>query len=92
MKYHRHKKVRRLFANKPVYAYPPVKAEWLKTISEEAKLARYRHHLSQAALAKLAQTSQSEISQLETGKSNPTVEFIERVARKLGLVITVSIE
>ncbi len=90
-KVYRHRKVRRLFVNQAIYDYPPVESELLKQIATEVKLARYRHHLSQANLAKLAKTSQSEISLLERGKGNPTVEFLERVAGALGLKVTADI-
>ena len=91
-KYLRHRKVRKLFVNKAIYAYPPVESDFLQAFREEVKLARYRHHLSQAGLAKLVHTTQSEISQLELGKSNPTVKFVERVAHELGLKISANIK
>ena len=90
-KYFRHRKVRKLFANKAIFDYPPIDSELLRSIATEVKLARYRHNLSQASLAKLVKTSQSEISLLELAKNNPTVELLERVARALGLKITVLI-
>jgi len=46
--------------------------------------ARIEQHLTQADLAKRADTQQSNISRLESGNYNPTVEFLQKIAHALG--------
>ena len=46
--------------------------------------ARIEQHLTQAELAKRADTQQSNISRLESGNYNPTVEFLQKIAHALG--------
>lgn len=53
-------------------------------------LARKSAGLTQAQLSERAGISQPNIARLESGKYNPSVEFLERIAKALGkeLVIT----
>jgi DNA-binding XRE family transcriptional regulator len=46
--------------------------------------ARYELNLTQEQLAKLVGTKQSNISRLESGEYNPTIEFLSKVAQAMG--------
>jgi len=85
----RKRKFRRPFARLGKYRYEELNIDWFKPIIEELRMARYQHRLSQRQLAGLVGTNQSEISQFETGKSNPTVEFVDRLAKALDVKIKV---
>jgi predicted transcriptional regulator len=45
---------------------------------------RHELNLTQEQLAKLVGTKQSNISRLENGESNPTIEFLSKVAQAMG--------
>ena len=47
-------------------------------------MERRRQHMTQQELAGRTGLKQSNISRLETGKSNPSIEFLTRVAAGLG--------
>ena len=46
--------------------------------------ARIEQNITQAELAERADTKQSNISRFESGNYNPTIEFIQKLARALG--------
>lgn len=52
-------------------------SSWLREL-------RARHHLSQAALAYRAGTTQQAISRIEHGRVSPTVEMLARLAAVVG--------
>jgi len=52
--------------------------------------ARQAKGLSQAALAERIGTRQSAIARLESGSYNPTVQFLEKIARALDAELTIS--
>ncbi|MCL2006837.1 MAG: helix-turn-helix transcriptional regulator [Treponema sp.] len=60
-------------------------------IIEEIIMARKEKNLTQKDLAKLIGTKQSNISRLESGNYNPTIEFLNRVAVAVGKELKVSI-
>ena len=91
-KVYNRRRIRNLLARRAKYAYEPVQADWFQEIVGELKLARLRLGMSQITLANSLRTSQSEVSDFETGKTNPTVEFLERVARTLGVKIKILVE
>lgn len=67
---------------------PQFKAEYDKLQPEFAAIeaileARKRKGLTQAKLAKKIGTKQSVISRLETGRANPTVSFLKKLATAL---------
>jgi len=63
--------------------YAPIEAEWFQKICQEIAPARRKKYLSQRQLAGFLKTGQSAISRLETGKANPTAEFLDRLFRVL---------
>lgn len=46
--------------------------------------ARHAHHITQEDLAELSGVPQSEISRIESGRANPTIETVSRLATALG--------
>ncbi|MBI2017724.1 helix-turn-helix transcriptional regulator [Candidatus Daviesbacteria bacterium] len=58
-------------------------------ISELIK-ARIHYKLTQADVAKKVGTKQSAIARLESGNINPSLEFLQRVARVMGLSVHLS--
>lgn len=92
LKYYNRRRVRRVFAEKlGVAPFEPITAAWFQAIISEIASARHRKQLTQVALASLLGTRQSEISQLECGKTNPTVESLERIFLALGIELDVTI-
>jgi predicted transcriptional regulator len=53
-------------------------------IIEEIMMARREKNITQKDLAKLVGTKQSNISRLESGNYNPTIEFLNKIARAVG--------
>ncbi|MEI7750666.1 MAG: helix-turn-helix transcriptional regulator [Candidatus Omnitrophota bacterium] len=62
-----------------------------QVIGEEVARARKQAGMTQQELARHAKTRQANISRLERGIQNPSVEFLERVAKSLGRKIRVQI-
>jgi ribosome-binding protein aMBF1 (putative translation factor) len=54
--------------------------------------ARLKKKLSQTRLAQMAGTQQSAIARLESGNTNPTVDFLARLAGAMGSELTVQIK
>ena len=54
--------------------------------------ARKEQNLSQAELAKRVGTQKSNISRLESGNYNPTLDMLVRVANSMGLKVNISFE
>lgn len=53
--------------------------------------ARQESGLTQSELAERVGTKQSNIARLESGRANPTIEFLQRVVGAMGKKIAVSI-
>ena len=53
--------------------------------------ARQESGLTQAELAERAGTKQSNIARLESGRANPTIEFLQKVVGAMGKKVAVSI-
>jgi predicted transcriptional regulator len=60
-------------------------------IIEEIITARQEKNLTQKDLAKLVGTQQSNISRLESGNYNPTLEFLNKIARAIGKELEIRI-
>lgn len=56
-------------------------------LSEKIVKLRKNHGLSQSGLAKLAKVSQAFISDVESGKKNPTVDTLENICSALGVTL-----
>ncbi|MET8036708.1 helix-turn-helix transcriptional regulator [Streptomyces sp. NPDC005345] len=60
-------------------------------MSDTGELVRYwrgRRGMSQARLAELAGTGQAAISRIESGRDQPTLALLERIASALGCRLT----
>ena len=62
-----------------------------KVVSEIIK-ARHELNLTQEQLAKLVGTKQSNISRLESGEYNPTIEFLSKVAQAMGKTLEIRLQ
>jgi len=76
---------------------PRVKAEYEKLQPEFAVIeailrARMKKGLTQQVLAKKIGTKQSAISRLESGRANPSLNFLKRLAEALGGKLKISFE
>jgi len=60
-------------------------------IIEEIILARKEKNLTQKDLAELVGTRQSNISRLESGNYNPTIDFLNKIASAIGKQLEVRI-
>jgi transcriptional regulator with XRE-family HTH domain len=60
-------------------------------IIEEIITARQEKNLTQKDLADLVGTRQSNISRLESGNYNPTLEFLNKIARAIGKELEIRI-
>ena len=60
-------------------------------IIEEIILARKEKNLTQKDLAELVGTKQSNISRLESGNYNPTIDFLNKIASAIGKQLEVRI-
>ena len=75
---------------------PEFRAEWERTAVARAvaiEVLRYRtdRDLSQTALADLLGMKQPQVSRLESGDVNPTVETLVRLSSRLGMEFTLDI-
>lgn len=75
---------------------PGVKAEYEKLAPKYALISnlidvRLRKGISQADLAKKMGTKQSAIARLESGRANPTVDFLDRISSALGSKLEIQI-
>ena len=62
--------------------YELMEAEY--KIIEEIIIARREKNLTQKGLAELIGTRQSNISRLESGNYNPSMEFLQKIATAMG--------
>lgn len=54
--------------------------------------ARHELNLTQEQLAELVGTKQSNISRLESGEYNPTIEFLSKVAQAMGKTLEIRLQ
>ena len=69
--------------------YELMEAEY--KIIEEIITARRERNLTQKGLAELVGTKQSNISRLESGNYNPSLEFLKKIASAMGKKLEVRI-
>jgi len=79
-----HKKLHQKLMQKPGYKkeYDALES-WFQVVKTTLEL-RERQGLTQAELAKRLNTTQPAIARFESGKYNPTVKFLDKLARALG--------
>lgn len=68
--------------------YETLKPEF--AVAEAVILARIKRSLSQKDLATLAGTKQSAISRLESGRSNPSLAFLKKIAESCNASLEIS--
>jgi ribosome-binding protein aMBF1 (putative translation factor) len=78
------------YAKKPGVKKAYSKLEPKYTIIRQLIEARIKTGLVQKQLAKKMGTKQSAIARLESGKANPTIDFIQKLAKALGTNITLT--
>ena len=61
-------------------------------IAEAIIRRRLESGMTQSQLAKKIGTKQSAVSRLESGNCNPSIAFLERVAKALDLKLTISMD
>ncbi len=63
-----------------------------KGIGEQVRKVRMKQKLTQTDLAMACKTYQPVIAMLEAGKSKPTVSFLQKVSKSLGVKMQVVIK
>ncbi len=61
-------------------------------VASQVKEARKEVHLTQQNLADLTGTQKSNISRMESGRYNPSLDFLVKVASSLGKELTIKIQ
>jgi predicted transcriptional regulator len=61
-------------------------------VGREIIKARHELNLTQEQLAELVGTKQSNISRLESGEYNPTIEFLNKVAQAMGKTLEIRLQ
>ena len=61
-------------------------------VARQMKRLRKDCHMTQQALADRAQTQKSNISRMESGRYNPTLDFMVKIAGSMGKEIHIIIE
>lgn len=71
----------------------PVKnAEARRDVAVQMKAARMSRSLTQQQLAELTGTKKSNISRMESGSYNPSLDFMVKIAEGLGKTLKVKVE
>jgi Predicted transcriptional regulator with C-terminal CBS domains len=60
-------------------------------VAREIRDSRKTSRLTQQELAKLSGTQKSNISRLESGHYNPTLDFLSKVASSMGRTVSITI-
>lgn len=61
------------------------------SIAQELRDTRHQLNLTQESLAELAGTQKSNISRMESGKYNPSLDFLVKIADSMGKHIDIHI-
>ena len=61
-------------------------------VVRQLKAVRKEQHITQEVLAERAGTKKSNISRMESGRYNPSLDFMVRVAASMGKQVTITIE
>ena len=71
---------------------PEVSLEARAAVAVALKKARKDAHMTQQTLAELCDTKKSNISRMESGRYNPSLDFLVKVAGSMGKQISVTVE
>lgn len=71
---------------------PPSASVLRQQIADDIKANRKSLHMTQQELADAAGTQKSNISRVESGKYNPTLDFLVKVAGSMGKSIEVKLQ
>ena len=85
---------RKVCVMKKRYADGVVPAEAVSAraqVASQLKAARCSVNLSQQNLAKMCGTKKSNISRMESGRYNPSLDFLVKVASSLGMEVSVQV-
>ncbi len=73
--------------------FPPVEAKTAREdVAAQVLRARKEAHLTQQNLADLAGTQKSNISRMESGRYNPSLDFLVKVATSMGKELSVKLQ
>ena len=72
-------------------AIPQQYADARSDLASQLRAARLAKHLTQQAVADMAGTKRSNISRMESGKYNPSLDFLVKVADSMGLQLNINI-
>ena len=80
------------FRDQQINTNPKFKEEYFKKdlrfdVSQLITEARYYKNLSQEKLAELGGTKQPSIARMESGKTLPSLSFLEKIAKALGTTL-----
>lgn len=76
----------------PEYAAAEKELKPLLDLADEILELRLERGWSQSELARRAHTKQANISRLESGLANPTMKFLQKLARAFGTELSVSLQ
>ena len=61
-------------------------------LASQLRAARLSKNLTQQAVADMAGTKRSNISRMESGKYNPSLDFLVKVADSMGMQLNINIQ
>ena len=61
-------------------------------IASQLKIARINANMTQQNLAEACGTKKSNISRMESGRYNPSLDFLVKVADSMGMQISIKVE
>lgn len=61
-------------------------------VASQLKEARKNAHMTQQSLAELCDTKKSNISRMESGRYNPSLDFLVKVAGSMGKQVTIRLD
>ena len=82
----------RKLENDTEYQETEQKFKLILDLADEILRLRMEKGWSQTELARRAETKQANISRLESGLSNPSVNFLQKVAKALDTTVTINFE
>ncbi len=70
---------------------PPSAERLRESVAAEVRAARRQSHLTQERLAEICGTKKSNISRMESGKYNPSLDFLVKLAETMNKELTIHI-